>query len=61
VKGTGVGLAVVRHIARGHGGEVTLDSRAGAGTTFTILVPALDMEERVEGPALSERTRVEGA
>jgi signal transduction histidine kinase len=40
VKGTGVGLAMVRHTIRAHGGEVWVESRPGDGSTFTILLPA---------------------
>jgi len=39
VKGTGVGLAIVRHTVRAHGGEVRVESRPGEGSTFTILLP----------------------
>jgi signal transduction histidine kinase len=39
VKGTGIGLAMVRHMARAHGGEIRVDSRPGEGSTFTILLP----------------------
>jgi len=39
VKGTGVGLAMVRHMVRAHGGEVRVESRPGEGSTFTILLP----------------------
>jgi len=39
VKGTGIGLATVRHTVRAHGGEVRIQSRLGEGTTFTILLP----------------------
>lgn len=42
VRGTGVGLAMVRLVAEGHGGEVVLESRPGEGSTFTILVPAAE-------------------
>jgi signal transduction histidine kinase len=42
VKGTGVGLAMVSHIVRAHGGEVRVASAAGEGSTFTILLPARD-------------------
>ena len=41
VKGTGVGLSMVQHIVSAHGGEVTLDSEPGRGSTFTILLPVL--------------------
>lgn len=36
---TGLGLAIVASIARAHGGEVTLVSALGRGTTVTILLP----------------------
>ena len=41
VKGSGVGLAMVRHIVMAHGGEVTVDSEPGRGSTFTMLLPAM--------------------
>ncbi len=41
VVGTGVGLALVRHIVTAHGGEIRLQSAAGEGSTFTLLFPAI--------------------
>lgn len=38
--GTGLGLAVVHHIARAHGGHVTLDDNPGGGARFTLLLPS---------------------
>ena len=39
VKGTGIGLAMVSHIVRAHGGEVTVESTPGQGSTFVIRLP----------------------
>lgn len=37
--GAGLGLAIVRSIARGHGGDVALVNRAGGGLTARVLLP----------------------
>ena len=39
IKGTGIGLAMVDHIVKAHGGEVRVQSEPGAGSTFTLLLP----------------------
>lgn len=39
IKGTGIGLAMVRHIVDAHGGELLIDSKPGRGSTFTIRLP----------------------
>jgi two-component system phosphate regulon sensor histidine kinase PhoR len=38
-EGVGLGLAIVKNVALAHGGRVTVDSREGAGATFTIVLP----------------------
>ena len=50
--GAGLGLAVVRAIARGHGGEVTLQNRAGGGLRARVTLPlALRTAGRQPAPA----------
>jgi len=38
-RGTGLGLAMVRHTVTAHGGSVRMESTPGAGSTFTITLP----------------------
>ena len=40
VKGTGIGLAMVKHIVDAHAGRVAVDSEPFRGSTFTIILPA---------------------
>ena len=40
-EGAGLGLAIVRHIARAHGGRVEVRSSPGEGSTFTLVLPIL--------------------
>lgn len=41
-KGTGLGLAVTRKIAREHGGDVVVESQRGKGCVFTVVLPVAD-------------------
>jgi signal transduction histidine kinase len=38
-KGSGLGLALVKHVAEAHGGRVSVKSQVGFGSLFTIILP----------------------
>ncbi len=39
IPGTGLGLYISRELARRHGGDITVDSRPGSGSTFVLTLP----------------------
>jgi signal transduction histidine kinase len=39
IAGAGLGLTLVEHIAKAHGGSIEVDSKAGEGSTFTLRLP----------------------
>jgi signal transduction histidine kinase len=52
VKGSGLGLSIVRHIVEAHQGRVTVESRPGEGSTFSIWLP---MEQPAPQPMAETR------
>ncbi len=41
-KGTGLGLSVIHGIIKNHGGDISVSSQPGKGTTVTVLLPVID-------------------
>jgi signal transduction histidine kinase/DNA-binding response OmpR family regulator len=59
--GTGLGLALTRRFCQMMGGDVTVSSTPGVGSTFTIKLPAIVHETKIELPmdaAVKESTTV---
>lgn len=46
-KGTGLGLSTTYSIIQQHGGDITVESDEGKGTTFTIFLPAIGRTDKV--------------
>jgi signal transduction histidine kinase len=56
--GSGLGLSIVAAIAEAHGGTVAVDSRPGAGSTFTISIPRHPVPAMLAGERADHPTEV---
>lgn len=61
-KGNGLGLAITQSIIKKHNGHITTSSTPGAGTTFTIYLPASEhlktAKQETPGATVSSRARI---
>ncbi len=48
--GTGLGLAIVKHIVSRHQGRLSIESKLGEGSTFTVFLPAAPSENAAKPP-----------
>jgi signal transduction histidine kinase len=55
VGGTGLGLVITKAIIEQHGGEMRVESRAGAGSTFSVVLPVPPNTELTETRRLGEQ------
>jgi len=53
VRGSGIGLSLVKHIAESHGGRVDVESAPGRGSTFTVFVPAAPLVMPTPSPEVA--------
>ncbi|TYC98339.1 two-component sensor histidine kinase [Arthrobacter echini] len=51
--GTGLGLSIVKHVVSNHGGEVTVWSQAGQGSTFTVRLPEMEAGSDGDGAGVA--------
>jgi two-component system sensor histidine kinase SenX3 len=55
--GTGLGLAIVKHVMAAHGGKVSVWSKEGVGSTFTLRLPVLNRRSTSSGNVAAGHTQ----
>jgi signal transduction histidine kinase/CheY-like chemotaxis protein len=55
--GPGIGLVISQHLAQLMGGQITVTSREGEGSTFTLTLPAIDMPHKPRAAAETPTAR----
>ncbi|SFS60850.1 Signal transduction histidine kinase [Mucilaginibacter polytrichastri] len=55
-QGSGIGLSIVKEFTELHGGDVTVVSKPGVGTSFTVLLPIINSAEHMVAAQLSPQT-----
>ncbi len=57
-KGTGLGLSVIHGIIKNHGGDISVSSQPGKGSTFTVYLPVIDdIDIEIEPEAVAAATQ----
>jgi PAS domain S-box-containing protein len=56
--GVGLGLSICKQIVENHGGRITVKSKAGSGTTFTIQLPIRQCDESMPSQVAVEKMEV---